>query len=687
MLQRKIDIDGPPSSFTSSVGLSSSPVAAAGYKIGARLFDAAVIAILGTFFCIYNIGGGSFGNGDQTTHSLVVQHMVKFGDLLHPMYDGRLYFNKPPFKMWLATIPVALLGESNFSYRLIDGLSGVGIALAVFFFARALFSSRIIGFFSVFALLGSRVFYFGHGIRNAVQDGMMLFLMTLGTIVGWYFLERIKSSPQRSLWGMALLGGVLIGLAALTKNVAGYMAFIILGSHLIVSGDLVVVVKRAWKELLFTAAVSLGIPAAYILAQGTHRQSAFEMLVLTEVVKRATKGYHFVKHHWYYWNALVRDRIAVPPELLGLGVAFGSLKLVQQRDRRYLFIMCWAIVPVLVQSAMKSKLFWYILPALPGMSILVGALVGTAAIASLSWLGEWCSSFRTPPLRTFTLPAAALFATGILGVRLVSLGTEIAGPQKRNDADIIVADVLKRSATSGRELKTVFYRNPRLARHEEFYFNMIPTERLPDDAAALKQRLDTGGVDFVVTGLDGLIEVLRARPAYSYSVIPMRDKRRRWLAIVSYLPDYLPETFVRLDRRFRFDQNRDLLGIGFGPPSIFLGKRFIPATGEISSLNLPGGWLYSELGTDVTLHMASTFPQNALSIEVSMNGEKIAEINNISEGFHDERFTIPPGKWLEGVNTITFRYLTPSGSSPSHQQPALFETFNLAVSGVTAHPQ
>ncbi|MCC6954816.1 MAG: hypothetical protein IT290_11925, partial [Deltaproteobacteria bacterium] len=88
------------------------------------LFDVAVITALACFFCLFRLGAWSFGDGDQTTHSKVVQEMVYSGDWWNPTNAGVPYYNKPPLKMWMVATIVSLFGETNFIYRSIDGTAG-----------------------------------------------------------------------------------------------------------------------------------------------------------------------------------------------------------------------------------------------------------------------------------------------------------------------------------------------------------------------------------------------------------------------------------------------------------------------------------------------------------------------------------------------------------------------------------
>ncbi len=637
--------------------------------------------------CLYGTGDGSFGSGDQTTHSLVVQHMVNNGDLLHPVYKGKPYYNKPPFKMWLATIPVLLLGESNFSYRVIDGLSGVGIALCLFLFARSVFASRLAGYLSVAALLGARLFFFGHGVRNAVQDSMMLLLMTLGTICGWYFVERVRDTSvphdRRRLLRLALAGGIFIGLAALTKNVAGYMGFVVLASYLIFSGELVSVVRRSWPYLLLIGALSLAIPAAYILAQGENLRTAYTMLLYTEVFKRATKGYHFVRHNWFYWNVIVRDRSLVPPELLAGGLLFGVAAWLKQRDRRLLFLACWALIPVLVQNVMKSKLQWYVLPALPGMALLVGVfMAGLWKRARAVLREERFSAALLQP--SFAFPAL-FFAWGLgaIGYNNYLITHDIFNAYRRNQPDEIVDDIRAFSAASGRPMRALHYNLPIIANNEIFYFNMLPQEKIAKaNPEALKARLDSGEIQFVLTTAAELERIARIKPFESYAMIEARDKRRFWLAIISYVPGMLPRHFVPASQTFRLADHPEIVNNGFKRPVGIAGTVALPSSGPRSSLLVQATTPLMSFGAEAALSVASVLPTSAgkLTMHVYMNEERIATLKDIEEGFHTRTFAIPKAKWRDKTNLVMFSYELPGGAAiDANRQLVLFESITFTI--------
>ncbi len=513
-------------------------------SFSALLKDVLLILLFSIFMCLYKIDAGSFGAGDQTTHSLVVQEMYKTGNYLHPMYHDAPYYNKPPFKMWLSAALVSLLGESNFSYRAIDGLTGVGICLTIFLFTRAIFVSRLAAYFSVFALLGSSLFFYGHGVRNAVQDSMMLLMMTLGTICGWYLVEAmIKGNDFKLLNKLSLSGGVLVGLAALSKNVAGYFSYVIIAIYVLLSRKTKIVFLHPLK-IIYSVLISLSFPLIYILAQGKNSLLAFQMLLITEVYKRAVKGYHNVKNSWFYWDVIVKDRQLVPPELLLIALILAIYFVYKNKDRRYLFLLSWALVPVFVQNLMKSKLQWYILPALPGMAILIGVTLSQSII----YLKNLLLAKKTLSEKIHSLPIAAfaIYGISILGYSNYQIAYQFLYSSRQNAADKISSEI--RASASEKHIIPIMalYDCPPLANHELLYFGMQPIVKTTvKHLEELKFLIKNKEVDFVLINKQNADEIIKLG-AVSEIRLAKRDRRKRLLVILCFNKDLSPNNFQNL---------------------------------------------------------------------------------------------------------------------------------------------
>ena len=97
-----------------------------------------------------------------------------------------------------------------FAVRLPGVLAGLALLLAVYQVGRKVGLSKAAALISVGALLATAVFYFN--ARRPMMD-------VPGTALGmWAFVCLL--TPSKGTWRSAIIGGVLLGLAALTKFVA-----------------------------------------------------------------------------------------------------------------------------------------------------------------------------------------------------------------------------------------------------------------------------------------------------------------------------------------------------------------------------------------------------------------------------------------------------------------------------------
>lgn len=653
--------------------------------------DLTVLLVFSFFMCVYKTGAASFGGGDQTTHAKVIQEMHYSGNWLHPTLYNWPYYNKPPFKMWLTLIPISIWGETNFAYRVIDGLCGVFLALTLFLFARSQFRSRTIAWLTTLGLLGSQLLYYGHGIRNAVQDGMMLLLLTLGTIAGYFMVEKLlsdnylASKSRRSIWTLAVLGGLSIGLGAMTKNVAAYFSFAVIGIYLIAIGEVVTICKRGWQQLAVTFALAFGCPAAYIIAQGPLRFVAFQMLVVTEVYKRATTGYHMVGHNWMYWNTIVHSRATVPPELLFPAAAFALWMIVRHRSRPYSLALTWAVVPIVLQTMAKSKLMWYMMPALPGLSLIFGAGVGSCLLTLNDRIKQGIRIRHTlPALTTAAFLFLGIYTATAVGIQMYGIVDIFLNRGRLNEAEGFTNDVLNYAATTGSMPKIVIYGDTPLARPEKFYFNRLGIDRAPDDLEALRARVQSGEVTFVMTTKDHFTEIAKLGTMTSFELSPKRDNRYVVLVIVSFHKELLPRFFTPVSRRISLVGNDTDFKPAFGfKGASTIGRTAVrPTAGARAGIILPAGFPEQQLGTDVALQLASTLPTagGLLRVHVFLNDQRVALLDSVTEGFRWRHFYVPPGVWRNGDNLMTFVFEPPAGQSvTADAQLALFGSLILTL--------
>lgn len=505
----------------------------------ARLCEVLLVAFISGWFCIYQLRTLSFGLGhfDEIMHAKVVQEMVHRGNYLTPTMDGKPYSNKPPFKMWMTATAVKLLGESTFSYRIVDGLAGVSFFTLFFFYCRRVSSSSLTAWLSFAALLSCSQLFAGHGIREGTQDGMLNLLM-LGTLMSAHGMSNALLAERRGrALALALLSGLLFGMAILTKSAGAFIVLPVIGVFLLLNGALWKTLKRGRFVIVAGVCVATVVVGSYLLARfSEERSGSWRIMWRNEVVKRAVSGFHNRDNPLFYWNSIVHRERAVPPEVLFLSLAWAVFFLVKKGDRRYALPIAWAIVPVVCYSFIKSRLPWYIQFSYPGMALLSGMFC--AALATHS--GQALRRARSGGVRNLLVGAVSLavliFCCREMYGSIAKTTRALAQPNETIMVDRIVSALRARyDHESGRgRVFTVRGSFPSL-REERLYWGMIGNRKLP--VKKLPAVLDNPDLRVLIVEMSRFNAVAKTRPPVGVSLFRPSKKRTGWTVAMFYDPE------------------------------------------------------------------------------------------------------------------------------------------------------
>jgi hypothetical protein len=577
-----------------------------------HLPDLLLIAILAYFACFWRLNEYSFHIVDESYHAKATQEMIQQGNIWRPTAFGIEYHNKPPFKMWLATIPVLLFGESNYSYRFIDALCGVLTTILISFFAFKLFQSRTSAILASMLLLGCNSYLFNHGVRTSTQDSMLVFLTTLALVLSWYLIE--KSSYTKSI-----LLGVIIGSAVLTKNIVGYLPFIIIFFHLILNQKLVPLIQQRWRHLLSCFSISILLPAVYIIQRSLENPKYFNTVFGFEILNRAVSGYHHVHEPFFYLGRLFIHRAAVPPELLFPAVVYGILCLFKKKDQRFSFLLCWSIIPLLIFSLAQSRLTWYLSPAYPGMSLLIAGMI---ANLKFSKKNLWQSLL----LLLIFLSSGLHFLKNIDRIRTTNSRLAI---DKLSDE---VSPV-------------VFYpTNQTLGRHEKVYRDMV--QELP----ANEQTLATANI---ITPLRDLLKLPNRSRFNSYLLLEPNTHRKDWSIYLSAEPPH--SSLQPLEQVYDMSGENEKVIYGLNPSKKMGGLTIRKLNSGRAAVEIFGDAFYQKVGAIVRVNLAQlNDSQLGTKIKIHFNGELVDTIAPTSRGFQPYEFQIAPHLWEDGRNILLF---------------------------------
>ena len=310
-----------------------------------------------------NLGRDALFDWAEGLYAELGRQVGATGDVYTTYWNGAPWLEKPPGIAWVSAIGIALLGPSAHGARLLMPLFAIYVLYMVYRIGTHLGGYKH-GLLAAGILAGFNLFL---GRTRGVNTDMPLLAAITTTIL--FLLEN------RPAWLVALsiFGGVWF------KGIAGLLSVII---------ALPLFFTKSKTYLLSTISYLLVfIVPWHLYAYLKHGQAFLTPYLYEQVLQRATAQieFHF-EPRWYYFSYLYEN--------LGLGVllvaGLGGLSLTQRfftahlKDRwLYATLLWWVLAPLAIFTLAKTRLFWYILPIYPALSLLIAEIIGRFSITKV----------------------------------------------------------------------------------------------------------------------------------------------------------------------------------------------------------------------------------------------------------------------------------------------------------------
>lgn len=366
-----------------------------------------IITVVGIPFIFWGLGSVSLLDPDEGMYGAIAREMAEEGDWITAHFNGVRYLEKPPLYFWLTAMTTAFFGPSEWVVRLWSALPTMGTALLTWRVGRLLYGGSA-GVLSAVILVSSvGVFRY---TRVAATDSLLVFSLAL-SLYGFIETTLSQQLQVKRRWAPFLFYlGLALGL--LSKGIIGlFFPLCITVLYLWFSGGRISSkdLRLAWGIPFFLALV---LP--WHLLAGWRNAGFFEFYVLDNQILRFLST-----------RAFIEDDVPVPT------IAFVALTLVwffpwslflsgtlrqgfpnwrrvsTTPERLRLIVGLWAVIVIGFFSLTSSRLEHYVLPAMPPLSLMVGAL----------W-AEAISGPTPPPSFKWLLTACAL-GCGLAGVALI----------------------------------------------------------------------------------------------------------------------------------------------------------------------------------------------------------------------------------------------------------------------------
>jgi 4-amino-4-deoxy-L-arabinose transferase-like glycosyltransferase len=319
------------------------------------------------FVLFYQIGTAGLFEPDEGRNAEKAREILLLNDWITPHENFFPVLDKPVFFYWLVAISYKAFGLSQWAARLPSALAAFGCLALVYRFVRmrwgpweALWSGLI--------LISSLEFFILS--RVVILDMSLTFCTTLA-LFSFYEAARTEERTRRRIYCLLMYGAFAAG--TLIKGLVG----------LLIPGMIIffyLCLTKQWSILrrlyLFPGALLfLAIIAPWYLLAETRNTGFLRYYLWDEHFGRFASASFDRKQPWYFFLAVLFVGFLPWSMLLPSVVKrYRSRSL----DEKNIFLISWAILPLIFFSISSSKLPHYILPIFPALSVLTATnLVGS----------------------------------------------------------------------------------------------------------------------------------------------------------------------------------------------------------------------------------------------------------------------------------------------------------------------
>lgn len=312
-------------------------------------------------FYLYGLGKLPLLGPDEPRYAQVAREMFLSGDLITPRLGGHTWFEKPALLYWMIVVSFKIFGVSEWSARIGPALCGLLTILAVWFVAREV----DFGLWSVIvtaSCLGLIVFS-----RAASFD--VVITMTTTWSLAFFLLHELRRKRL-------LLAGfyAFVGLSLLAKGLVGIVIpFGVVGAYYLL--------RRLWPSRSVWLSLLWGVPIAVLVSAiwygpviAKHGWTFIdEFFIQHHFARYVSNKYHHPQPIYFYPVIILMLALPWSVHLIG---ALAKVRKWEWRGHDNLsivriFALAWLLLPVVFFSFSGSKLPGYVLPALPGVALLV----------------------------------------------------------------------------------------------------------------------------------------------------------------------------------------------------------------------------------------------------------------------------------------------------------------------------
>jgi 4-amino-4-deoxy-L-arabinose transferase-like glycosyltransferase len=283
-------------------------------------------------------------------------------------FQPDLWNTKPPLLIWLEAGSLRLFGPSEWALRLPSLLAALATVGLIMRFSWRLSRSRFVTVGAAAALVFSQGYFGEHAAQSGDYDTLLCFFTSAYLLLLFEVLHERRADA-----GRVLLCGVLVACACLTKGIAGLAPGVGAFAYVVVRGRWPRLFQTPWYALAGLIVVVL--VGGYYLLRERAAPGYLAAVRYNELGYRYLHGMNGHQQPPYYYLQWVIELFSLGPLLLLLLIA-PFLRWMPTRSAAFLTYAGFVVVTLLlVFSLSRTKIYWYIVPIYPIVSIALAIVV------------------------------------------------------------------------------------------------------------------------------------------------------------------------------------------------------------------------------------------------------------------------------------------------------------------------
>ncbi len=323
-----------------------------------RQKDLAIIFLLSAGLFIWNNWSGSLTSWDAAFYAQVSREVIKSGNWVDLTWSGSPWADKPPLYFWATAVFYRIFGVNEFSARLFSSLCGIGTVIVTYLLALKLYSRKTaIGA----ALVLLSTWHFIWAAKVGMLDSAFTFFIILSL-----FLFRMGEEKAKYLF----FCGLAFGFAFMTKGTGALIIPGIIFIYVLAVGKFKILKTPAlWQGILVSLPILIWWHGLAIAHYGKFFVDNYFLKHLLRRTGGAIEGH---EGGFFTYFGVIPNK-GRPWGAIGLiALLIALIRVFWKKDKSNLLLLVWVFCVLLIFSAAKTKLHWYIMPVYPALAILIG---------------------------------------------------------------------------------------------------------------------------------------------------------------------------------------------------------------------------------------------------------------------------------------------------------------------------